>query len=71
MMDCKHALSESKAMLSKPLGFGCDKKGIATAAKKATRVTSEEIGGQLHSRLRQDRSCWWKSTVRAICRPYR
>src|SRR6266481_4260530 len=40
MMDCKHALSESKGDVEQALVW-LRKKGIATAAKKATRVTSE------------------------------
>ena len=40
MMDCKQALTESKGDMEQAI-TNLRKKGIATAAKKATRVTSE------------------------------
>src|SRR5579859_3980744 len=40
MMDCKHALTESKGDIEGAI-IHLRKKGIATAAKKAARVTSE------------------------------
>jgi elongation factor Ts len=40
MMDCKHALTESKGDLEGAIVI-LRKKGVATAAKKATRATSE------------------------------
>jgi elongation factor Ts len=45
MMDCKQALTESKGDLEQAVVL-LRKKGIATAAKKATRVTSEGTVGQ-------------------------
>jgi len=49
MMDCKHALTESKGDLEQALVV-LRKKGIATAAKKATRVTSEgSVGHYIHA----------------------
>ncbi|MFZ0914507.1 MAG: translation elongation factor Ts, partial [Candidatus Korobacteraceae bacterium] len=40
MMDCKHALTESKGDMEGAIVI-LRKKGVATAAKKATRATSE------------------------------
>jgi len=40
MMDCKHALTEAKGDLEQAIVV-LRKKGVATAAKKATRVTTE------------------------------
>ncbi|HEY5174241.1 MAG TPA: translation elongation factor Ts [Terriglobales bacterium] len=40
MMDCKHALTESKGDIESAIVI-LRKKGVATAAKKATRATSE------------------------------
>jgi len=49
MMDCKHALTESKGDLEQAMVV-LRKKGIATAAKKATRVTSEgSVGHYIHA----------------------
>ncbi len=49
MMDCKQALSESKGDLEQAVVF-LRKKGIATAAKKAARVTSEgSVASYIHA----------------------
>ena len=49
MMDCKQALTESKGDLEAAIVF-LRKKGIATAAKKATRVTSEgSVASYIHA----------------------
>jgi elongation factor Ts len=49
MMDCKHALTEAKGDLEQAVVL-LRKKGIATAAKKATRVTSEgTVGHYIHA----------------------
>jgi elongation factor Ts len=49
MMDCKQALTESKGDLEQAVVL-LRKKGIATAAKKATRVTSEgSVGQYIHA----------------------
>jgi elongation factor Ts len=48
-MDCKHALTEAKGDLEQAVVL-LRKKGIATAAKKATRVTSEgTVGHYIHA----------------------
>src|SRR5215475_13621115 len=49
MMDCKNALSESKGDVEAALVW-LRKKGIATAAKKAARVTSEgSVASYIHA----------------------
>ncbi|HLJ30371.1 MAG TPA: translation elongation factor Ts [Candidatus Angelobacter sp.] len=49
MMDCKHALTESKGDVEQAMVL-LRKKGIATAAKKATRITSEgSVGNYIHA----------------------
>ena len=49
MMDCKNALSESKGDIEAALVW-LRKKGIATAAKKAARVTSEgSVASYIHA----------------------
>src|SRR5579864_4698490 len=49
MMDCKNALSESKGDVEQAIVY-LRKKGIATAAKKATRVTSEgSVASYIHA----------------------
>src|SRR5246127_2241577 len=49
MMDCKNALSESKGNIEDALVW-LRKKGIATAAKKAARVTSEgSVASYIHA----------------------
>ena len=49
MMDCKNALSESKGDVEQAL-IWLRKKGIATAAKKAARVTSEgSVASYIHA----------------------
>src|SRR3954471_22875599 len=49
MMDCKNALTESKGDIEQAVVL-LRKKGIATAAKKATRVTSEgNVGHYIHA----------------------
>jgi len=49
MMDCKNALSESKGDIEQALVW-MRKKGIATAAKKAARVTSEgSVASYIHA----------------------
>ena len=49
MMDCKNALSESKGDIEQALVW-LRKKGIATAAKKAARVTSEgSVASYIHA----------------------
>ena len=49
MMDCKQALTESKGDMEQAVVL-LRKKGIATAAKKATRVTSEgSVGQYIHA----------------------
>jgi elongation factor Ts len=49
MMDCKHALTESKGDIEGALVY-LRKKGIATAAQKATRVTSEgSVASYIHA----------------------
>ena len=49
MMDCKQALEESKGDLEQAI-VHLRKKGVATAAKKATRVTSEgSVASYIHA----------------------
>src|SRR5713226_8194442 len=49
MMDCKQALSESKGDVEGAIVY-LRKKGIATAAKKAARVTSEDsVASYIHA----------------------
>ena len=49
MMDCKHALTESKGDIEQAVVL-LRKKGMATAAKKAARVTSEGmVGHYIHA----------------------
>jgi elongation factor Ts len=49
MMDCKHALAESKGDVEGAIVY-LRKKGIATAAKKAARVTSEgSVASYIHA----------------------
>ena len=49
MMDCKNALSEAKGDVEQAIVL-LRKKGIATAAKKATRVTSEgSVASYIHA----------------------
>lgn len=49
MMDCKNALTESKGDIEQALVW-LRKKGIATAAKKAARVTSEgSVASYIHA----------------------
>src|SRR5579884_4415319 len=49
MMDCKNALSESKGNIEDALVW-LRKKGIATAAKKAARMTSEgSVASYIHA----------------------
>ena len=49
MMDCKHALTESKGDIEQALVW-LRKKGIATAAKKSARVTSEgSVASYIHA----------------------
>jgi elongation factor Ts len=49
MMDCKVALTESRGDLEEAIVY-LRKKGIATAAKKATRVTSEgSVASYIHA----------------------
>src|SRR6266852_6175741 len=49
MMDCKHALTEAKGDLENAMVV-LRKKGVATAAKKAARVTSEgAVGHYIHA----------------------
>ena len=49
MMDCKQALTESKGDIEAAI-VHLRKKGIATAAKKASRVTSEgSVAGYIHA----------------------
>jgi elongation factor Ts len=49
MMDCKNALMEAKGDLEQAMVL-LRKKGIATAAKKAARVTSEgSVGSYIHA----------------------
>src|SRR5438132_14129876 len=49
MMDCKNALTESKGDVEQAIVL-LRKKGIATAAKKATRVTSEgSVASYIHA----------------------
>jgi elongation factor Ts len=49
MMDCKNALTESKGDLEQAMVL-LRKKGIATAAKKAARITSEgSVGSYIHA----------------------
>ena len=49
MMDCKHALTESKGDLEGAIVI-LRKKGVATAAKKATRATSEgSVSSYIHA----------------------
>src|SRR5664280_2699866 len=49
MMDCKHALTESKGDIEGAIVV-LRKKGVATAAKKATRATSEgSIASYIHA----------------------
>ena len=54
MMDCKNALTEAKGDIEAAIVV-LRKKGVATAAKKATRATSEGSVAELHPRRRQDR----------------
>src|SRR4051812_35928524 len=49
MMDCKQALTESKGDIEAAIVY-LRKKGIATAAKKASRVTSEgSVASYIHA----------------------
>src|SRR5207248_11799883 len=49
MMDCKQALAESKGDIEAAIVY-LRKKGIATAAKKASRVTSEgSVASYIHA----------------------
>ena len=49
MMDCKHALTEAKGDVEQAIVI-LRKKGIATAAKKATRTTSEgSVASYIHA----------------------
>src|SRR5947209_11159740 len=49
MMDCKNALADSKGDVEQAIVL-LRKKGIATAAKKATRVTSEgSVASYIHA----------------------
>jgi elongation factor Ts len=49
MMDCKNALTEAKGDLEQAM-LVLRKKGIATAAKKATRITSEgSVASYIHA----------------------
>src|SRR6266571_9135089 len=49
MMDCKSALSEAKGDIEQAIVL-LRKKGIATAAKKATRATSEgSVASYIHA----------------------
>jgi len=49
MMDCKNALAESKGDVEQAIVY-LRKKGIATAAKKASRVTSEgSVASYIHA----------------------
>ena len=49
MMDCKHALTESKGDIEGAIVI-LRKKGVATAAKKATRATSEgTVSSYIHA----------------------
>lgn len=49
MMDCKQALTDSKGDLEQAIVY-LRKKGVATAAKKATRVTSEgNVASYIHA----------------------
>src|SRR5579871_5912705 len=49
MMDCKQALTQTKGDLEAAL-VELRKKGIATAAKKATRITSEgSVASYIHA----------------------
>jgi elongation factor Ts len=49
MMDCKHALTETKGDMEAAVVV-LRKKGVATAAKKATRVTSEgSVASYIHA----------------------
>ena len=49
MMDCKHALTEAKGDLEQAMVL-LRKKGIATAAKKAARITSEgSVASYIHA----------------------
>ncbi len=49
MMDCKQALEEAKGDLEQAIVY-LRKKGVATAAKKATRVTSEgSVASYIHA----------------------
>ena len=49
MMDCKQALAESKGDLEQAI-IHLRKKGVATAAKKATRITSEgNVASYIHA----------------------
>ena len=54
MMDCRNALAEAKGDLEQAVVV-LSKKGMASAAKKASRTTSEGRCRHLHSRWRQDR----------------
>ena len=64
MMDCKNALSEAKGDIEGALVW-LRKKGIATAAKKAARMTSEgSVASYIHAGGRS--ACWWRSIARAI-----
>ncbi len=49
MMDCKHALTESKGDVEQAIVW-LRKKGVATAAKKASRATSEgSVASYIHA----------------------
>ena len=55
MADCKKALTECAADMEKAIEY-LRKKGIASAAKKATRIASEGIDRQLPARLAHRRA---------------
>jgi len=59
MMDCKRALTEANGDLGKAEVI-LRTKGIASASRKASRVTKEGIVASLHSFAGAKWGCWWK-----------
>ena len=67
MADCKKALIETGGDMEKAIEY-LRKKGLASAAKKATRIASEGDGRQLHARHAAS-ACWSRSTARPTSSP--
>ena len=55
MSDCKKALQECGGDMEKAVEY-LRKKGVAQAAKKATRIAAEGVSRELHARIAHRRS---------------